>query len=128
MQIIINEVCNHFHQDRADILGDCRKREFVEPRHFCCFFGREFTTLSLNSIGMNLGGRDHASILHGIRTTRDLIDVNGYRSISRVIRKAIERQIVGTPLMCRLRRIRYHYRSMAFRSRKVRAMCNLELI
>ena len=37
------------------------------------FLARRFTTLSLQTIGLYFGGRDHSTVLHSIRKTNQLL-------------------------------------------------------
>lgn len=52
---------------RKDIVGHSRRRRLVVPRHWAMWLIRQNTTLSLVEIGQLFSGRDHTSILHGIR-------------------------------------------------------------
>ncbi len=47
-----------------DIVGQSRKKEFVEARQITAYLSREILGASLSSIGIYLGGRDHTTILH----------------------------------------------------------------
>lgn len=54
-----------------DIVGRCRKREYVDIRHFCFWAIRNSTKLPLNKIG-KFFERDHATVLHGITNFENL--------------------------------------------------------
>jgi chromosomal replication initiator protein len=45
-----------------------RRREVVQARQIAMFFAKNMTKSSLATIGMNCGGKDHATVLHCIRT------------------------------------------------------------
>ncbi len=50
------------------LVGASRVREIVVPRHATYYvLRRRFPMMSLPSIGRFMGGRDHSTILHGIR-------------------------------------------------------------
>ena len=50
-----------------------RKREVVYARNICCKLLKEFTSFSLKSIGLILGGRDHSTIIHAIGSYDNII-------------------------------------------------------
>jgi len=52
---------------KLEISTNTRKREYVEARAIFYKLCKEFTKLSLEEIGTKVG-RDHASVLHGIKT------------------------------------------------------------
>lgn len=64
---------NSVHPDLAKTKS--RKREFVETRQLCMFFLKKRTTLSLAKIG-GLINKDHATVLHAVKTINNLIDTN----------------------------------------------------
>jgi chromosomal replication initiator protein len=43
-----------------------RKREFVQSRQLFCYFVKNYTKLSLVSIGSLLGGQDHCTVMYAI--------------------------------------------------------------
>lgn len=43
-----------------------RKQEYVFARAIICKMFRDFTHLTLKQIGLELGGRDHSTVIHGI--------------------------------------------------------------
>ena len=62
---IINVVCNHFCQNRNDIIAKRRFKEFVIPRHIIIWMATEYCPeFSLKNIGKQIGGRDHTTIIH----------------------------------------------------------------
>ncbi|MBD5584626.1 MAG: chromosomal replication initiator protein DnaA [Clostridia bacterium] len=67
---IISAVATYYHITRADLLGKSKKKEIVIPRQICCFLMCELLSLPLISIGKELGGRDHTTILY----SRDKVD------------------------------------------------------
>lgn len=67
---IINAVTAYYHISKADLLGKSKKKEIVIPRQICCFLMCELLSLPLISIGKELGGRDHTTILY----SRDKVD------------------------------------------------------
>lgn len=50
-----------------------RKQEVVQARHIYCAIAKKYMKLSLKNIGQTIGGRDHTTILHAIRTFEERI-------------------------------------------------------
>lgn len=55
---------------------DARKREKVSARQLSMALSKKYTKLSLGRIGSYHGGRDHATVLHAVRTVSNLVDTN----------------------------------------------------
>lgn len=53
----------------ADLVGSSRSRQVSQARGMAMYLARRLTQKSLQSIGAALGGRDHTTVLHGIRVT-----------------------------------------------------------
>ncbi|MCG8585977.1 MAG: DnaA/Hda family protein [Pirellulales bacterium] len=51
----------------GELKGPSRRRTVVDARNITAFLARQWTGQSLQQIGHFLGGRDHTTILHGIR-------------------------------------------------------------
>lgn len=66
-RLIVAEVAAEYGLTPADILSPDIKRKTAWPRHKAMFRIRNETPLSLPEIGRRLGGRHHATIIHGIR-------------------------------------------------------------
>jgi chromosomal replication initiation ATPase DnaA len=56
-----------------DILSDRRTADFVRARHVAFFLAKELTSRSYPEIGRQLGGRDHTTVLHGVRRITNLV-------------------------------------------------------
>ncbi len=69
-QAILNAVTGYYHIAQGDITGKSKKKEIVIPRQVCCYLMCELLSLPLISIGKELGGRDHTTILY----SRDKVD------------------------------------------------------
>ena len=66
-ELIIDIVPEHFNISTDDLKGKKRNREIVLPRQIVMYLCRQMTDTSLKAIGAFLGGKDHASINHGIK-------------------------------------------------------------
>lgn len=51
-----------------------RKREIVQARQIAMYFAKSLTKSSLATIGSQIGGKDHATVLHACNTVSDLMD------------------------------------------------------
>jgi len=61
---------------REDFLSKCRKRELVNYRRILMVILKKHTKESLASIVRHLGGKDHATVLHAVRTHENLMIEN----------------------------------------------------
>ncbi|MCI8455459.1 MAG: chromosomal replication initiator protein DnaA [Lachnospiraceae bacterium] len=66
-QLILEIVAEHFGIASQDLTGQKRSKELVFPRQIAMYLCDDMTEESLQNIGKNLGGRDHTTIIHGIR-------------------------------------------------------------
>jgi len=67
-------VADYYDVTVADLKSKSRKKELVYPRQVAMYFAKEFTNLSLKSIGYHFGGRDHSTVIHAIQTISDLME------------------------------------------------------
>lgn len=61
---------------KDEIISSSRKRECVESRHLMAYIIKRKTKFSLKNIGMRLGGRDHTTIIHSVKTFEDLFETD----------------------------------------------------
>jgi chromosomal replication initiation ATPase DnaA len=54
-----------------DLLGPGRSRRVAHARAVAMYLARTLTSGSLEAIGRAFGGRDHTTVLHGVRMTQD---------------------------------------------------------
>ncbi|HEX5497967.1 MAG TPA: helix-turn-helix domain-containing protein, partial [Thermomicrobiales bacterium] len=87
---VLDAVVRHYKAPLRDLLGRSRTKDIVLPRQVAMYLLREETGASLIEIGHELGGRDHTTVLHGIRQIeRALSTDNALRSDILSIREAI---------------------------------------
>ena len=65
---IITCTCEHFNVREEDIFGKSRKAEIVTVRQMSMYLAHKHTKLTASKIGIYVGNRDHATVLHGIKT------------------------------------------------------------
>jgi len=62
---VLQAVADYYKVSVANLTGKARDKEVVLPRQVAMFLMREETDCSLSTIGAELGGRDHSTVLHG---------------------------------------------------------------
>ena len=83
-------VGRHYGVEVSAIAGRGRTKEIVLPRQVAMYLLREETDASLLEIGQTLGGRDHTTVLHGIRQIERALTTDvGLRSHIMAIREAL---------------------------------------
>ncbi len=74
MELIIKTVCDYFKITRDMMLSKSRKRQIVQARQIAMYECRSLIpSCSLSTIGAELGGKDHATVLHACTTVQDLM-------------------------------------------------------
>lgn len=73
---ILKVVCGYYNLEEQDIKGKKRKREIVQARHIVMLLAKEHSDFSLAAIGADLGGRDHSTVIHGVKRIQDDIATN----------------------------------------------------
>lgn len=70
--IIIDATAKYYRIKISDILGKKRTRNIARPRQVAMSLTKELTNLSLPSIGDAFGGRDHTTVMHGVKAVAKL--------------------------------------------------------
>jgi chromosomal replication initiator protein len=73
---IAHAVAEAFDVSIEDLLSPKRDRKTARARHVAMYLMRTQSGLSLSEIGRELGGRNHATVLHGIRKLTDELAAN----------------------------------------------------
>ena len=68
---IVKAVCSYYSVKMDDVKGHRRTKDLVIPRHVAMYLIYDLTKTPYMTIGEYFGGRDHTSILHGIRKVED---------------------------------------------------------
>ena len=66
-------VAEHFNLKQADLLSERRTRAIARPRQIAMYLCKQHTTRSYPDIGRRFGGRDHTTVLHGVRKIEELM-------------------------------------------------------
>ena len=69
-------VCRYFNLDEALIQTKSRKQEIVQARQITMFFAKKYTDSSFSHIGKVVGGKDHATVMHAVKTVKDQIEIS----------------------------------------------------
>lgn len=67
VETIIRLVCEYYGVSKIDLFSARRTKNLTRPRQMISYLSKMYTMRSLPEIGRRMGGRDHTTILHGIR-------------------------------------------------------------
>lgn len=89
-QLIIEVVSEHFQISLDQMISKNRSNDIAKPRQIAMYLCKNMTDTPLDSIGSMLGGRDHSTIIHGIKKISDEYESNqNTRSLIETIKKKI---------------------------------------
>lgn len=79
----------HFAMKQVDLLSERRTRAVARPRQIAMYLCKQLTTRSYPDIGRRFGGRDHTTVLHGVRKIEELLatDEQIAKDVEALIRK-----------------------------------------
>lgn len=69
-------VCNYYNIALEQMQSRTRKREIVQARQVAMYFSKSLTKSSLATIGSQIGGKDHATVLHACKTVNNLLETD----------------------------------------------------
>ncbi|MBP6679073.1 MAG: chromosomal replication initiator protein DnaA, partial [Paracoccus sp.] len=69
---IQRKVAEHYNIRLADMIGPKRVRTVARPRQIAMYLSKQMTSRSLPEIGRRFGGRDHTTIMHGVKKIEEL--------------------------------------------------------
>tara|TARA_R110002094_G_scaffold172020_8_gene153776 strand:+ start:1405 stop:2760 length:1356 start_codon:yes stop_codon:yes gene_type:complete len=69
---IQRKVSEHYNIRLSDMLGPKRLRSYARPRQVAMYLCKQMTSRSLPEIGRRFGGRDHTTVMHGVRRIEEL--------------------------------------------------------
>ena len=81
---IITCTCEHYNVKEEEIFGKSRKANVVTVRQMSMYLAHKHTKLTASKIGIYVGNRDHATVLHGIKT------IDGRLKIEQKLRQDLE--------------------------------------
>jgi chromosomal replication initiator protein len=74
---IQRKVAEHYNIRLSDMIGPKRVRTFARPRQVAMYLCKQLTSRSLPEIGRRFGGRDHTTVMHGVRRIEELRQQDG---------------------------------------------------
>lgn len=73
---IVEEVSNHFSVRQEDIYGKSRKADIVLVRQLSMYLAQQHTKLTNSKIGILIGNRNHATVIHSVKTIKNRLKVD----------------------------------------------------
>ncbi len=88
---IQRKVSEYYNIRLSDIIGPKRLRAFARPRQVAMYLCKQLTSRSLPEIGRRFGGRDHTTVMHGVRRIEELKLTDGQLAEDvEILRRALE--------------------------------------
>jgi len=69
---IQRQVSDHYNIRLSDLIGPKRVRTIARPRQVAMYLAKQLTSRSLPEIGRRFGGRDHTTVMHGVKRIDEL--------------------------------------------------------
>lgn len=70
-QLVIEIVAEHFNISTDQMISKTRSNDIARPRQIAMYLCKDMTAAPLDTIGALLGGRDHSTIIYGIKKVTD---------------------------------------------------------
>ena len=88
---IQRKVSEHYNIRLSDMIGPKRLRTYARPRQIAMFLSKQLTSRSLPEIGRRFGGRDHTTVMHGVKRIEELRSQDGQIAEDlEMLRRALE--------------------------------------
>jgi len=71
IEMIVDKTCNYFEINEEDVMSKSRKANIVEVRQLIMYLASKNTKLTASKIGLHIGGRNHATVIHSIKQIQD---------------------------------------------------------
>ena len=73
---IITSVCEEMGTSQENFFKSTRKRNVVQARQLSMYFAKKYTKASLVVIGEKCGKKDHATVIHALKTIDNLLETD----------------------------------------------------
>ena len=73
---IVKTVADYYNVEPVAVESKSRKREIVLVRQTSMFLAKKYLDLSTSKIGLRIGHRNHATVLHACKTVHNLLETN----------------------------------------------------
>ena len=70
LEVILDEVCREYSVTVEEIKSKSRIRKINDSRQVAMHLLYKYTTMSLKEVGIELGRRDHTTVMHGLRSVQ----------------------------------------------------------
>ncbi len=88
---IQRKVSEYYNIRMSDIIGPKRLRSYARPRQVAMYLCKQLTSRSLPEIGRRFGGRDHTTVMHGVKRIEELKTTDGQIAEDvEMLRRALE--------------------------------------
>ncbi len=88
---IQRKVSDYYNIRLSDIIGPKRLRSYARPRQVAMYLSKQLTSRSLPEIGRRFGGRDHTTVMHGVKRIEELKLIDGQIAEDvEILRRALE--------------------------------------
>ncbi|SFS86114.1 chromosomal replication initiator protein DnaA [Sulfitobacter marinus] len=88
---IQRKVSDHYNIRLSDMVGPKRLRSYARPRQVAMYLSKKLTSRSLPEIGRRFGGRDHTTVMHGVKRIEELKQSDGQIAEDlELLRRALE--------------------------------------
>lgn len=71
IDMILNKTCSYFDVSEDDVMSKSRKANIVVVRQLVMYLASNCTKLTASKIGLHIGGRNHATVLHSVKQIQD---------------------------------------------------------
>ncbi|SEW41123.1 chromosomal replication initiator protein DnaA [Cognatiyoonia koreensis] len=88
---IQRKVSEHYNIRLSDMIGPKRVRSYARPRQIAMYLAKQMTSRSLPEIGRRFGGRDHTTVMHGVKRVEELMVIDSQIADDiELLRRALE--------------------------------------
>lgn len=86
IEMIMDAVCSYFSVSQEDVMSKTRKANIVLVRQVAMYLAAKTTKMSTSKIGLYIGGRNHATVLHSIKQVQNrlLTDKNFQQQVEEI--------------------------------------------
>ncbi len=76
IEMIMEATCSYFNVSQEDVMSKTRKANIVMVRQLAMYFANKLTKMTTSKIGLYIGGRNHATVLHSIKQIQGRLSVD----------------------------------------------------
>ncbi|MGB0960608.1 MAG: chromosomal replication initiator protein DnaA [Halocynthiibacter sp.] len=88
---IQRKVSEHYNIKLSEMIGPKRVRSIARPRQVAMYLAKQLTSRSLPEIGRRFGGRDHTTVMHGVKKIEELMPIDNQISEDlEILRRSLE--------------------------------------